>query len=304
MSLLPTYILGAHNNFERRLWLRQEYLTPQPCTAMAPDKGTFLMICEQPVKSHIKGAEIVTFSEPWGKAARATRHHIRLQVRLQHSLRGLLKNTKVGPRLQQPTQHRNPNSFTIYYSIEAAAADTTGQPIYPSLQPQYVPLSQQFGVVIARLQLLPTQGSSSWYGFIHELEHLPGARPSCRTQPSTRSIFVYGTRPLAPCLSDRYHYPLKAASPKGVTFSHIGLTLHPLLTSLSYIMSASSLTDMPVAPHPVGSSLLGTLAPSSSSSSSANDQPTKFHSSSSIKLKTTTSGGSETVAIKSLGLLL
>ncbi|WZZ78468.1 hypothetical protein YC2023_099040 [Brassica napus] len=58
---------------------------------------------------------------------------------------------------------------------------------------------------------------------------------------------------------------------------------------------------MPVAPHPVGSSLLGTLAPSSSSSS--NDQPTKFHTSSSIKLKTTTNGGSETVAMKSLGLL-
>ena len=72
-------------------------------------------------------------------------------------------------------------------------------------------------------------------------------------------------------------------------------------SSLSYIMSASSLTDMPVAPHPVGSSLLGTLAPSSSSSS--NDQPTKFHTSSSIKLKTTTNGGSETVAMKSLGLL-
>ncbi|WZZ74912.1 hypothetical protein YC2023_086282 [Brassica napus] len=72
-------------------------------------------------------------------------------------------------------------------------------------------------------------------------------------------------------------------------------------SSLSYIMSASSLTDMPVAPHPVGSSLLGTLAPSSSSSS--NDQLTKFHSLS-INLKTTTNGGSETVAMKSFGLLL
>ncbi|KAF2594170.1 hypothetical protein F2Q70_00044309 [Brassica cretica] len=72
-------------------------------------------------------------------------------------------------------------------------------------------------------------------------------------------------------------------------------------SSLTYIIYASSLTDMPVAPHPVGSSLLGTLAPSSSSSS--NDQPTNFHTSSSIKLKTTTNGGSETVAMKSLGLL-
>ncbi|CAF1786281.1 unnamed protein product [Brassica napus] len=79
------YFLGrelcAHNNFERRPWLRHEYLTPQPCTAMAPNKGTFLMICEQPVKSHFKGAEIVTFSEPWGKAAQATHHHIRVGKR-------------------------------------------------------------------------------------------------------------------------------------------------------------------------------------------------------------------------------
>ena len=73
-------------------------------------------------------------------------------------------------------------------------------------------------------------------------------------------------------------------------------------SSLSCIMSASSLTDMPVAPYPVGSSLLGTLAPSSSSSSS-NDQPTRFHSLS-INLKTTTNGGSETVAMKSFSLLL
>ncbi|CAN6912301.1 unnamed protein product, partial [Brassica oleracea] len=114
------------------------------------------------------------------------------------------------------------------------------------------------------------------------------------------------------------------APPKGVAESHIGLTLrlgtaqtevlnmgfvpackfdHSMssYSSLSYIMSASSLTDIPVAPHPVGSSLLGTLA--SSSSSSSNDQPTKFHSLS-INLKTTTNGGSETVAMKSSGLLL
>lgn len=39
---------------------------------------------------------------------------------------------------------------------------------------------------------------------------------------------------------------------------------HPMGT-LSYSPSASSLTDMPVAPYPVGS-YIGTLAPSSSSS--------------------------------------
>ncbi|KAH0862700.1 hypothetical protein HID58_079911 [Brassica napus] len=50
-------IQRAHNNLERRPWLRQEYPTPQPCTAMAPNK------------------------EPWGKAAQATRHHIRVGKR-------------------------------------------------------------------------------------------------------------------------------------------------------------------------------------------------------------------------------
>lgn len=64
-------------------------------------------------------------------------------------------------------------------------------------------------------------------------------------------------------------------------------------SSLSYSPSASSLTDMPVAPYPLGSSSLGTLAPSSSSSS---DQRTELLSSGSIKPTTTTSGGLETVA--------
>uniref|UniRef100_A0A0D3DKI2 Uncharacterized protein n=1 Tax=Brassica oleracea var. oleracea TaxID=109376 RepID=A0A0D3DKI2_BRAOL len=50
-------IQRGHNNLERRPWLRQEYLTPQPFTAMAPNK------------------------EPWGKAAQATRHHIRVGKR-------------------------------------------------------------------------------------------------------------------------------------------------------------------------------------------------------------------------------
>ncbi|KAL0728823.1 hypothetical protein Bca4012_024916 [Brassica carinata] len=84
----------------------------------------------------------------------------------------------------------------------------------------------------------------------------------------------------------RYHYPLKAASPKGVTFSLIGLTLrhgtaqcrkkcptwickfvlackfdHSMssYSSLNYVMSASSLTDMPVAPHPVGSRQISSI---------------------------------------------
>ncbi|KAF8101195.1 hypothetical protein N665_0209s0051 [Sinapis alba] len=92
--------------------------------------------------------------------------------------------------------------------------------------------------------------------------------------------------------SCRYHHPLDAVQPKtGVLFSSIGLPLRPgvaqcthfaqhgickfgpackfdhsMGSSLSYSPSASSLTDMPVAPYPIGSSSLsGASAPVSSS---------------------------------------
>ncbi|RID41782.1 hypothetical protein BRARA_J01714 [Brassica rapa] len=113
--------------------------------------------------------------------------------------------------------------------------------------------------------------------------------------------------------SCRFHHPLEAAPPKGVNLSNIGLPLRPGTapcshfaqhgickfgpdckfdhsmgsSSLSYSTSASSLT------YPLGSSSLGTLAASSSSTS---DLRTELHSSSSVKPKTTTSGGSETVS--------
>ncbi|XVF62627.1 hypothetical protein PTKIN_Ptkin09bG0023700 [Pterospermum kingtungense] len=90
--------------------------------------------------------------------------------------------------------------------------------------------------------------------------------------------------------SCRYHHPPEVIAPKAeVTLSPLGLPLrpgappcihytqrgacrfgaackfdHPMGT-LSYSPSASSLSDMPVAPYPVGSTV-GTLAPSSSSS--------------------------------------
>ncbi|KAF3960583.1 hypothetical protein CMV_014723 [Castanea mollissima] len=90
--------------------------------------------------------------------------------------------------------------------------------------------------------------------------------------------------------SCRYHHPTEFIAPKtNVALSPLGLPLrpgappcthyaqrgvckfgpvckfdHPVGT-LSYSPSASSLTDVPVAPYPVGSSI-GTLAPSSSSS--------------------------------------
>ncbi|CAF2015910.1 unnamed protein product, partial [Brassica napus] len=172
----------CYNNFERRPWLRHEYLTPQPCAAMAPKK------------------------EPWGKAVRSTRHHIGVGKR--------------AAGIHQESSTAKGSCFQPYWTH-----------------------------------------TSSWHSAMQTEVLNMGFVPACKFDQSMSSY-----------------------------------------SSLSYIMSASSLTDMPVAPHPVGSSLLGTLAPSSSSSSS-NDQPTKFHSLS-INLKTTTNGGSETVAMKSFGLLL
>ncbi|KAF8084169.1 hypothetical protein N665_0730s0012 [Sinapis alba] len=247
---------------------------------------------------------------------------------------------------------------------------STGSAIYPPLQSQSLPSSQQFGVVIPRPQLLPGSYVQTPYAYNQMvLPPPPGmvpysgwnpyqaslsAMPSPGTQTSMGSSSVYGIRPLSPSApvypssnkepslpqrpgqpecqyfmrtgdckfgnSCRFHHPLEAASPKGVTLSNIGLPLRPGTAQcshfaqhgickfgpackfdhsmgssslISYSPSASSLTDMPVTPYPLGSSSLGISAPSSSSLS---DQRTELHSSSSTKTKTTTSGGSETLA--------
>ncbi|XP_023636661.1 zinc finger CCCH domain-containing protein 58 isoform X2 [Capsella rubella] len=250
---------------------------------------------------------------------------------------------------------------------------SAGPTMYPSLQSQSVPSSQQYGVVLARPQLLPGSYVQSPYGY-GQMVLPPGmvpysgwnpyqasvsALPSPGTQPSMGTSSVYGITPLSPSApayqsgpsstgisnkdqtfpqrpeqpecqyfmrtgdckfgsSCRFHHPMEAASPKDITLSHIGLPLRPGATqcthfaehgickfgpackfdhsmgssSLSYNTSAaSSLTDTPVASYPLGSSSLGTLAPSASS-----DQRTEVLSSSSVNPITTTTGGSETVA--------
>ncbi|KAF3552871.1 hypothetical protein F2Q69_00014221 [Brassica cretica] len=64
--------------------------------------------------------------------------------------------------------------------------------------PQSVPSSQQFGVVIARLQLLSVQRlHPKKYGYI-QIDLPLGANPLHRTEPSTGSSSAYGTRPLSP----------------------------------------------------------------------------------------------------------
>ncbi|KAF3456188.1 hypothetical protein FNV43_RR00838 [Rhamnella rubrinervis] len=127
----------------------------------------------------------------------------------------------------------------------------------------------------------PYAGPSS----ITPKEHLYPERPGqqeCQYYMKTGEC-KYGS-------SCRYHHPPEAITPKApVALNLHGLPMRPgaaLCThyaqrgeckfgqackfdhpmgSLSYSPSASSLTDMPVAPYPVGSSI-GTLAPSSSSS--------------------------------------
>ncbi|KAL0823717.1 hypothetical protein Bca101_047394 [Brassica carinata] len=265
----------------------------------------------------------------------------------------------VPPGVQAPSLHQ--------------LSTSPGPAIYPPLQSQSVPASQQFGVAIPRPQLLQGSYVQSPYGTYNQMVLPPpgmipysgwnpyqasiSAMPSPGTQPSMVSSSVYGIRPLSPPVpaypsgpssnkeqsfpqrpgqpecqyfmrtgdckfgnSCRFHHPLEAASPKGVSLSQIGLPIRPGTapcshfaqhgvckfgpackfdhsmgsSSLTYSPSASSLTGMPVTPYPLGSSSLGISAPSSSSSLS--DQRIELHSSSSVKPTNTTTGGSEILA--------
>ncbi|KAF3534642.1 hypothetical protein DY000_02043781 [Brassica cretica] len=213
------------------------------------------------------------------------------------------------------------------------------QSIYPTLQSQPMPSSQQYGLVLSRPSLLPGSYLPSHYG--PPMVMPPGmatypswnpyqasltAMPSPGTQPSIGSSSVYGMASLSPSgtayigtyqsggpslttskgesfpqrpdqpecqyfmrtgdcnfgSSCRYHHPPLDAllQPKtGVLLSSIGLPLRPgvaqcshfaqhgickfgpackfnhsMSSSLSYSPSASSLTNVPVAPYPIVSS--------------------------------------------------
>ncbi|XP_018442996.1 zinc finger CCCH domain-containing protein 58 [Raphanus sativus] len=233
---------------------------------------------------------------------------------------------------------------------------STGSAIYPSLQsqsgvfvarPQLLPgsyVQSPYGtysqMVLPPPGMVPYSGWNPYQASVTAMPS-PGSQPSIgsssvplasayQSGPSSNKEQSFPQRPGEPdcqyfmrtgdCkfgASCRFHHPLEAAPPKGVTLSSIGLPLRPGTapcshfaqhgickfgpdckydhsmgsSSLSYSTSASCLADIPVAPYPLGSS---TLAPSSSSSTS--DQRTELHSSSSVKPKTTTSGGSETVS--------
>ncbi|KAH0849864.1 LOW QUALITY PROTEIN: hypothetical protein HID58_096020 [Brassica napus] len=201
------------------------------------------------------------------------------------------------------------------------------QTIYPTLQSQPMPSSQQYGLVLSRPSLLPasylpspyggsSNGYASWNGFFNSnaftwnttIEFCLWYRafisfraclyrnvPIWWTFLTTSTEQSFPQRPDQPecqyfmrtgdCKfgsSCRYHHPPLDAvlQPKtGVLLNSIGLPLRPgvaqcthfaqhgickfgpackfnhsMSSSLSYSPSASSLTNMPVAPYPIGSS--------------------------------------------------
>ncbi|KAE8725877.1 Zinc finger CCCH domain-containing protein 58 [Hibiscus syriacus] len=144
------------------------------------------------------------------------------------------------------------------------------------------PLSPSAPAYTRSYQHVPPGSVSS--SSIHQEQSFPErpGQPECQYYMKTGDC-KYGS-------SCRYHHPKEVLAPKAdVILSPLGLPLrpgaplcihysqhgackfgaackfdHPMGT-LNYSPSASSLTDMPVAPYPVGSTI-GTLAPSSSSS--------------------------------------
>ncbi|CAF2136550.1 BnaA02g35100D [Brassica napus] len=111
---------------------------------------------------------------------------------------------------------------------------STGPAIYPPLQSQSVPSSQQFGLVIPRPQLLPGSYVQSPYGTYNQMVLPPpppgmvpysgwnpylassiSAMPSHGSQPSMGSSSVYGVRPLSPPTPA---YPSGPSSNKEQTF--------------------------------------------------------------------------------------
>ncbi|CAN6864126.1 unnamed protein product [Brassica oleracea var. botrytis] len=227
------------------------------------------------------------------------------------------------PGVQPPSQQLSAGS-AIYPSLQSQSGVFVARPqLLPGsyVQSPYGTYSQI---------VLPPPGMVPYPGW-NPYQASPGSQPSMGSSsvplaPAYQTSLSFPQRPGEPdcqyfmrtgdCkfgASCKFHHPLEAASPKGVNLSNIGLPLRPGTapcshfaqhgickfgpdckfdhsmgsSSLSYSTSASSLT------YPLGSSSLGTLAASSSSTS---DQRTELHSSSSVKPKTTTSGGSETVS--------
>ncbi|CAN6840086.1 unnamed protein product [Brassica oleracea] len=265
----------------------------------------------------------------------------------------------VPPGVQAPSLHQLSTSPgpAIYPPLQSQSVPSPQQfgivtPRPHLLQGSYVqsPYGTYNQMVLPPPGMIPYSGWNPYQASI-------SAMPSPGTQPSMVSSSVYGIRPLSPPVpaypsgpssnkeqsfpqrpgqpecqyfmrtgdckfgnSCRFHHPLEAASPKGVSLSPIGLPIRPgtapcshfaqhgvckfgpackfdhsmSSSSLSYSPSASSVNDMHVVPYPLGSSSVGISAPSSSSSLS--DQRIELHSSSSIKPTNTTTGGSEILA--------
>uniref|UniRef100_A0A2P2MI58 Uncharacterized protein MANES_03G192500 n=2 Tax=Rhizophora mucronata TaxID=61149 RepID=A0A2P2MI58_RHIMU len=183
-----------------------------------------------------------------------------------------------GPVLLSPSVIPYP-SWSPYPAPVSPGASSGTQPAVGSSLMYGIPSAPAY---TGTYQAMPaTAGPSSISQQEHSFPDRPG-QPECQYYVKTGHC-KFGS-------SCRYHHPPELVAPKeNVVLGPMGLPLrpgappcmhytqrgqckfgpackfdHPMGT-LSYSPSASSLTDMPVAPYPVGSSI-GMLAPSSSSS--------------------------------------
>ncbi|KAJ9691491.1 hypothetical protein PVL29_013618 [Vitis rotundifolia] len=133
----------------------------------------------------------------------------------------------------------------------ALPAPILAHTLYPTVQSPSVPSSQQYGLVVARPPLLPSSYIHGPYSPVYGLTPLSLSAPTY-------------TRPYTPL-------PSSTSAPQCTHYAQHGMCkfgpackFDHSMGTLSYSPFASSLVDMPVAPHPMGSSM-GTFAPSSSS---------------------------------------
>ncbi|CAI8610601.1 unnamed protein product [Vicia faba] len=197
-------------------------------------------------------------------------------------LHGSFVQGPYGPLVVSPTMVPF-QGWSPYHQAQAAS------PVLPTSTPLSIASPQIYGITqlpsptTAFTGLFQPSGSSTGPSGSSQKEQSLPERPDqqeCHHYMKTGEC-KFGS-------SCRYHHPRDTGAPK-VIFSPAGLPLRPgaqpcthytqrgickfgsacrfdhPMASLSYSPSASSLSDMPVAPYPVGFSI-GTLAPSSSSS--------------------------------------
>ncbi|GMH28426.1 hypothetical protein Nepgr_030269 [Nepenthes gracilis] len=200
-----------------------------------------------------------------------------------------------------------PYPAQISPAASPATQSTIGASQLYGITPFFPPSSAYMGPYPS---ISSSAGSSNDTRKEHSFPERPG-QPECQYYLKTGDC-KFGS-------SCRYHHPPEWVAPStGCALSHMGLPLRPgaptcayyaqngickfgptckfdhPMGSLSYSPSASSLTDMPVAPYPVGSSI-GTLAPSISSSDFRAEVITGSNKGSLTRMSSSTSTSSSSV---------